>query len=68
MVSFCGKATSKSLSELLKQLLYLKQKQYLRDWNMLLKDGTKAAWWMVMKCAVSASVTAHTAGKQVHAQ
>lgn len=35
MVSFCGKAKRKSLAGLQKQLLYLKQKQYLKGWNML---------------------------------
>lgn len=63
MVSFCGKAKRKSLAELLKQLLYLKQKQYLKGWNMLLIDG-----WIVMTAAVSASVTAYSTCKQVHAQ
>ncbi len=68
MVSFCGKAKRKSLAELLKQLLYLKQKQYLKGWNILLIDGTKAAGWIVMTAAVSASITAYSTGKQVHAQ
>lgn len=57
-----------SLAELLKQSLYLIQKQYFKGWNMLLIDGTKAAGWIAMTAAVSASITSYSTGKQVHAQ
>lgn len=58
------KAKRKSLAELLMQLFYLKQKQYLKGWHILLIDGTKAAGWIVMTAAVSASITAYSTGKQ----
>lgn len=35
---------------------------------MLLIDGTKAEGYIVMTAAVSASITAYSTGKQVHAQ
>lgn len=57
-----------SLAELLQQLSYLKQKQYLKGWNMLLEDGTKTEEYIVKTAAVSASITAYSTGKQVHAQ
>ena len=49
-------------------VLYLKQKQCLKGWNLLLIDGTKAEGYTLMTAAVSASISAYSTGKQVHAQ
>lgn len=69
MVSFCGKAKRRSPAELLKQLHYLKQKQYLKGRNVLVIDGTDDQMDGIVKtAAVSASVTAYSTCKQVHAQ